>query len=105
MMDIENLSPHKTRLHQRDLGQLVRVDELPEDQVTELFKGLEDDEQKSSSSGSRSQDDGMSQPDTPTVDAKKLVVTDPQEQIKQLRKLVNWEKSNATPDQKEEFMN
>ncbi len=81
------------------------MDELPEEQVAELFKGLEEDEKKSSSSGPGSQDAGMSTPDTPTVDAKKLVVMDPQERIKQLRKLVNWEKSNATPDQKEEFMN
>ncbi len=76
---------------------MVRVDELPEEQVAELFKGLEEDEKKSSSSGSGSQDVSMSQPDTPTVDAKKLLVTDPQEWIKQPRKLVNWEKVKCYP--------
>ncbi len=84
---------------------MVRVYELPEDQVAELFQGLGEDEKKSFSSGPGGQDISTSTPDTHTVDAKKLVVTDPQERIRQLRKLINWEKSNATPDQKEEFMN
>ncbi len=41
MTDVENLTAHKLRLQQRELGQLVRVDELPEKQVAELFGALE----------------------------------------------------------------
>ncbi len=39
------------------------------------------------------------------VEAQKLIVTDPVERNQLLKKLVNWEKSNATDAQKEEFLN
>ncbi len=55
------------RLHQRDLGELVRVDELSEEQVTELFDGLQGDEKTTEEKASQS------------VDARKLIITDPQE--------------------------
>ncbi len=39
------------------------------------------------------------------VEAQKLVLTDPVERNWLLRRLVNWEKSNATDVQKEQFLN
>ncbi len=44
MTDAENLGSHKMRIRDRDLGQLVRVDEVPEKQVEKLFKDLEEAE-------------------------------------------------------------
>ncbi len=119
MTDIENLSPHKMRLQQRKLGQLVRVDELPEKQVAELFGALKEKECTDAPSSEPPAEEaeantgaGLSfasvtsqASDSKPVEAQKLVVTDPQERIQLLRKQVNWEKSNATNEQKEEFFN
>ncbi len=85
---------------------MVRVDELSEEQLTELLEGLQEEEDSEAKvvNGTRLKD-AQTQVQSDTVEARKLIITDPQERIKALRKLVNWEKSNATPEQREEFMN
>ncbi len=93
MMDIDNLSPHKMRLQQHKLGQLARVDELPEKQVAELFRALEEKEcpdapsselpaeeaERNTGAGLSSASVMSQSSDTKPAEARKLVVTDPQE--------------------------
>ncbi len=89
MTDVENISAHKMRLTQKDLGVLVRVDELSEEQLTELFEGLQEEEDSGAEAvNGAGRKDAQMQVQSgaqDTVEARKLIITDLQERIKALQ--------------------
>ncbi len=107
VMDLENPSFQRLRLPQRRLGQLIRVDKLPSDHLEDYL------EPKSALhiwklQGQQMESD-MAVPTCnppPTVDAeaRKLMITDMKEHETLICKLVNWDQSNAMPEQCEQFL-
>ncbi len=83
MADIANLQMQKTRLYEKGIGRLVRVNELSEDQIEKTFQNLIDDQNSEkesdnadSQSGHLKKQSSQKIPEARLVDAKKLVITD-----------------------------
>ncbi len=105
--DIQNTCPQKYKLRQTEIGTLIRVDELSEDQVKEHFSQYADEEIELVPESKQSSGKSPLLPQGQkffATDAHKLIYLDPKRREQIIHEKINWEKSNVTPKEKERFL-
>ncbi len=101
--DIQNPCPQKYQMKEREIGHLIQVDELSEQQVDEYFQQFQQPYTKVELN-SREVPELKAKPMLLSgqrifsAEMRKLIYTNPRQREQMIRQQVSWEKSNATPE-------